>query len=209
MLISVEYKITMWKDVFEMVGEKLITGQDDDAIAAYDKYNKEDLEIFRRSWYYKGKHTLLTHGDCWSNNMMFKYDTKNNVVDLKLLDWQLIKPGSPVHDLSYCLYSGASLDTYERLDDLLKLYYKHFSAILRQCGENPEEVYHFSTLKEEWKEYCRFGMVMSLIKTTEQKDKVDLSDFGTSDNKLEIARKMIRGTPSEEYDRRIRGLFTK
>lgn len=132
-------------------------------------------------------------------------------MDLKLLDWQLLKLGSPVHDLSYCLYSGASLDTYERLDELLKLYYEHFSAILRQCGENPEEVYPFSILKEEWKEYCRFGMVMSLmvmkIKTTEQKDKVDLSDFGTTDNKLEIARKMIRGTPSEEYDRRIRGLL--
>lgn len=139
------------------------------------------------------------------------FQEKRNVVDLKLLDWQITKVGSPVQDLSYCLYSGASLDTYERLDDLLKLYYEHFSAVLRQAGENPEEVYPFSVLKEEWKEYCKFGWTMSLmvmkIKTTEQEDKLDLVDISTSDNKIEMAKKMIRGTPSTEYDRRVRELL--
>lgn len=132
-------------------------------------------------------------------------------MDLKLLDWQIVKPGSPVQDLSYCLYSGASLDTFERLDDLLKFYYDHFSAVLRQCGENPEEVYPFSTLKDEWKEYCKFGWIMSMLvmkaKTTAQEDKVDLFDINNSDNKIEMAKKMVRGTPSEEYDRRVRELL--
>ncbi|XP_019874088.2 uncharacterized protein LOC109602203 [Aethina tumida] len=209
--MKIEYSITMWTQMFQMASEKLIPGEDDEVIAAFDKYLKDGIEIFRRSWYYQGKYPLLTHGDCWSNNMMFKYDEKRNVVDLKLLDWQITKVGSPVHDLSYCLYSGASLDTYERLDDLLKLYYEHFSAVLRQAGENPEEVYPFSVLKEEWKEYCKFGWTMSLmvmkIKTTEQEDKLDLVDISTSDNKIEMAKKMVRGTPSTEYDRRARELL--
>lgn len=127
------------------------------------------------------------------------------------MDWQLVKTGSPVQDLSYCLYSGASLDTFERLDDLLKVYYDNFSSVLRQCGENPEEVYPFTTLKEEWKKHCKFGWATSLmvlkIKTTAQQDKIDLADVSISDNQIEMAKKIVHGTPCEEYDRRVRELL--
>lgn len=82
---------------------------------------------------------------------------------------------------------------------------------MQQCGEKSEEVYPFTTLKEEWKEYCKFGWTTALmvikIKTTDQEDKVDFADISTSDNQSEMVKKMIHGTPSIEYDSRIRELL--
>lgn len=142
---------------------------------------------------------------------MYYIQDKGDIVDLKLLDWQLVKLGTPVQDLSYCLYSGASLDTFERLDDLLRVYYDKFSAVLQQCGENPEEVYPFTILKEEWKEYCKFGWSAALMiikaKTTKQEDKVDFTDISMTDNQGEMIKKLVLGTPSAEYDRRVRELL--
>lgn len=72
--MKVEYSKAMWTDMFNMTAEKLIPGVDDQVIAAYDKYIKHGLDIIKKAWTYEGKYPLLTHGDCWSNNMMFKYD---------------------------------------------------------------------------------------------------------------------------------------
>ncbi|CAH0550371.1 unnamed protein product [Brassicogethes aeneus] len=201
-----------WNSMIRQTVEKLIPGQDDKAIEVYKKkYCNNALSVFMESWAYNGKHPVINHGDCWSNNMMFKYNEQRKLIDLKILDWQLVKVGSPVHDLSYCLYSGGSKDTFDRLDDLLQVYYKSFSDVLRKAGLNSEEVYPSSLLKEEWKEYCNYGWIMSLtvlrFKLTDQEDKVDLMDMTNSDNKEEMAKKMLEGKPSEEYDRRVRELL--
>lgn len=42
---------------------------------------------------------VLTHGDLWSNNMMFKYDGTGRVIDCVLLDLQFSSYASPAIDL--------------------------------------------------------------------------------------------------------------
>lgn len=134
-----------------------------------------------------------------------------NITDVKLLDWQVAKVGSPVQDLSYCLYSGGSTDSFDRLDDLLKSYYESFSSVLKKVGEIPEEIYPFSVLKDEWKEYGKFGLLISFMvikqKMSKQEEKFDLIELSMSDNKDEMAQKFSEGTQSEEYDKRIRELL--
>ncbi|CAH0550369.1 unnamed protein product [Brassicogethes aeneus] len=109
------------------------------------------------------------------------------------------------------IYNGGSKDTFDRLDDLLQVYYKSFSDVLKKAGLNSEEVYPYSLLKEEWKTYCIYGWIMSLtvirIKLTNQEDKVDLIEMSNSDDKEEMAKKMFEGKPCEEYDRRVRELI--
>ncbi|CAH0550365.1 unnamed protein product [Brassicogethes aeneus] len=202
----------VYNKMIEQAGQKLIPGQDDKAIQVFEKqYCHNGLSVFMDSWAYNGKHPVINHGDCWSNNMMFKYNKQRELIDLKILDWQILKVGSPVHDLSYCLYSGGSKDTFDRLDDLLQVYFKSFSDILKKAGLNSEEVYPYSLLKEEWKKYCIYGWVMSLtvirVKLTNQEDKVDLIEMSNSDDKEEMAKKMLEGKPCEEYDRRVRELI--
>lgn len=42
---------------------------------------------------------VLTHGDLWSNNMMFKYDSTGQLIDCVLLDLQFSSYASPAIDL--------------------------------------------------------------------------------------------------------------
>ncbi|KAJ8931402.1 hypothetical protein NQ314_015689 [Rhamnusium bicolor] len=55
----------------------------------------DDLEVFEDQ-------LVITHGDCWCNNMMFKYENTQDIATptkVCFLDWQLARTGSPVLDL--------------------------------------------------------------------------------------------------------------
>ena len=54
------------------------------------------------------KMRTITHGDPWFNNMMFKYDEKNNPEGLKMLDLQISTYLPPTMDLAYFLYSSTT-----------------------------------------------------------------------------------------------------
>ena len=49
-------------------------------------------------------HTL-THGDFWSNNILFAYDDDGAVKDLIIIDYQLVNYGHPAYDLVYFVVS--------------------------------------------------------------------------------------------------------
>nr|XP_017007670.2 uncharacterized protein LOC108064589 [Drosophila takahashii] len=52
----------------------------------------------------------LNHGDGWSNNIMFQYNDKNEILSTYFVDLQLPKWGSVAQDLYYFLISSTSLD---------------------------------------------------------------------------------------------------
>ncbi|KAJ8925785.1 hypothetical protein NQ315_009635 [Exocentrus adspersus] len=107
--------------------------------------------------------SAVLHGDCWNNNFLFKYKVENNKMfplQVAIVDWQLARLHSPVLDLSYFLYSTSSEEQLERFDELLEGYYSSFSSTIRELGCEPEELYSFTTLKEHWKKYSLFGILM-------------------------------------------------
>lgn len=53
--------------------DNLEQGADDAIIEKYKHYLEDGMDVFRKSLT-NGKYTIAVHGDCWSNNMMFKYD---------------------------------------------------------------------------------------------------------------------------------------
>ncbi|ENN80232.1 hypothetical protein YQE_03339, partial [Dendroctonus ponderosae] len=77
----------------------------------------DDFDNYKsRGFNYTGKYAAWTHGDCWSNNLMFKYRANGELEYIKLLDHQLGRDSTPVHDLSYLFYSGASKAEFDKLD---------------------------------------------------------------------------------------------
>lgn len=46
----------------------------------------------------------ITHGDLWSNNMMFAHDDEGKPTKMKLLDYQMSSIGHPAVDLCYFFY---------------------------------------------------------------------------------------------------------
>ncbi|XP_014274326.1 uncharacterized protein [Halyomorpha halys] len=79
--------------------------------------------------------TCLNHGDCWSNNMMFKYDFQKRPIAVKFLDFQIPHHNTPCIDVTYLLYLGIKpairRSSYQLL---LKTYYDSLVRTLDQFG---------------------------------------------------------------------------
>ncbi|KAJ3649623.1 hypothetical protein Zmor_021354 [Zophobas morio] len=190
----------------KVIEECLIPGEDDEAIEKYKKYVdygivQQMIEVVTADC----DHSVVLHGDCWSNNMIFKYETENDVkkpIDMRFLDLQVVKVGSPACDLSYALYSGAFKDVYDNLDDYLKIYYESFSSLLKGLGSDPEKLFPFEALKNHWKKYARFGMIMAygiLTVKSPGKKVVQITGDDESSNKLV-------GEENKNFRRRLREL---
>lgn len=76
----------------------------------------------------KDKWATLVHNDFWINNMMFKYDeTNKNVVDMKIVDFQLYIYDYGVNDLIFFLISSPETAVIEKeFDHLVDRYFEAF-----------------------------------------------------------------------------------
>lgn len=111
------------------------------------------------------EYSIITQGDCWSNNVLFSYDEKqqNLPVDVMLVDWQLIRYGSPAKDLGYFFYPIASESTMENFQYYMKVYYDELSRQMKQLGSNPEILYPFDVLEKEWRQFVKYGFAMGFM----------------------------------------------
>jgi thiamine kinase-like enzyme len=73
---------------------------------------------------------VITHGDCWSNNMLFRYDSSTGLpVEITLVDLQLAQHACITHDLAYIVYASTTTDFRKKYqDELLQLYFDTFNA---------------------------------------------------------------------------------
>ncbi|OXA51136.1 uncharacterized protein LOC110853643 [Folsomia candida] len=74
---------------------------------------------------------IICHGDCWSNNMVFRYDSETGKpLEIVLLDLQMPQETCVVNDLEYVIFVGTTLEFRRiHLDDLLQLYHDTFNGI--------------------------------------------------------------------------------
>uniref|UniRef100_A0A1B6JXJ1 CHK kinase-like domain-containing protein n=1 Tax=Homalodisca liturata TaxID=320908 RepID=A0A1B6JXJ1_9HEMI len=81
----------------------------------------------------------LNHGDPWIPNIMFKYDDEGFVSNIKLLDFQASRYGSPINDLAFFIWTSANSDVRgNRLHELYDIYLDTFNDKLKQlnCTES-------------------------------------------------------------------------
>lgn len=76
------------------------------------------------------------------------------------LDFQLSKLASPVHDLSYFLFTCLGEDTVEYFDQFNNLYYETLSASLREMGSDPNKLFPYEEFLNQWKKFYIFGLGM-------------------------------------------------
>lgn len=103
---------------------------------------------------------VVLHGDCWMNNIMFKEDpVTKKVLDAKFIDLQIVRYGSPVLDLLYCLYTCTGHDfrqSHER--DILEAYVSAFNT---EANETPD-LMQFDKLMAEYERARYFGVAMAM-----------------------------------------------
>lgn len=85
-----------------------------------------------------GAFNTINQGDPWITNMMFKHDSEGNCVDIRLLDFQVLRYASPASDLTFFIWT--SLKHYvreEKLNEFIQTYVKALNHNLEaaKCTE--------------------------------------------------------------------------
>ncbi|KAJ4442920.1 hypothetical protein ANN_04516 [Periplaneta americana] len=76
---------------------------------------------------------VLSHGDLWVNNMMFRYDTDKDI-DVRFVDYQLSYWVSPAVDLQFFLNSSTTIDLLDKHHLLVDEYHKTLGETLTLLG---------------------------------------------------------------------------
>lgn len=78
-------------------------------------------------------YAVITHGDMWLNNTMYRHNDENIPNKATLIDFQLTRYSTPVADLMYYIFVSASTELRERhYDTYLRTYYESLSSHLER-----------------------------------------------------------------------------
>lgn len=180
-----------------------------------------------------GEYAVLVHGDSWVNNMLFKYSVsrkkkttnhkiKNNFVlqdatrseiptNVCILDWQLLKIGSPVLDLSYFIFTCTEKSLRDHhYDELIELYFNTLRNQIKSLGSDPDTLFPRHILQEHLKKFSLYGLTMTVMvvylmmsETEELPDWSEIKSFSEMKTAFDFDSKNIY-----LYHDRIKGVIT-
>ncbi|XP_043251019.1 uncharacterized protein LOC122396558 [Colletes gigas] len=95
----------------------------------------------------------LVHNDFWVNNMMFRHDEHGELIDMKIVDFQLCVYDYGINDLIFFLVSSVRNDILDnKLNDMIDYYYYSFIKMLKMLNVDTEK---FTKQKfDEIVDYC-------------------------------------------------------
>uniref|UniRef100_A0A0K0FCI4 CHK domain-containing protein n=1 Tax=Strongyloides venezuelensis TaxID=75913 RepID=A0A0K0FCI4_STRVS len=82
--------------------------------------------------------TVITHGDMWTNNFMFKVDSNGNCSNnlSAIIDWQTVFKGTTGHDISRILVMSAPADVRREIEkEYLPVFYERLRDSLTKNGK--------------------------------------------------------------------------
>lgn len=63
-------------------------------------------------------------------------------------------------DLSFFIYTCVNTKIYNKVQDLLKIYYSSFKETVEKLNCNPDEIFSFEKLEQHWKKFSLYGIVL-------------------------------------------------
>ncbi|XP_065337296.1 uncharacterized protein LOC135937889 [Cloeon dipterum] len=140
-----------------------------------DSVYVEKMEAFANDGQYKVMCELVkpvspfsvpNHGDAWGPNFLYRYDDDNrsSPSDIRLLDFQLMRLGSPVLDLLFFLYSVTTAKERDNngWSNLLKCYHTALSDALSDFGSDPHKVFPYDEFLKEIQTLGKYGLGMGI-----------------------------------------------
>lgn len=82
---------------------------------------------------------------------------------MRFVDFQISRLGSPLLDFAYFFYTCSPKRILDDVDKYLEIYHISLSSFLKELGSDPEKVFPFCVLKEHWRKYSKFGLVMANV----------------------------------------------
>ncbi|XP_045586388.1 uncharacterized protein [Procambarus clarkii] len=124
------------------------------------KYKTNCMDLIELQLARNSKFDVLCHGDCWINNMLFRYNENGDPVEVMLLDLQLSRVASPATDLNYFLYIGLhGNDRKTNWRDLLSSYYDTFRGVMEAGGRDMP--FTLEELHQEYRNKMEYGMIFA------------------------------------------------
>lgn len=145
---------------------------------------------------------VLCHGDCWNNNVLFRYDDEGVPVEVMLLDLQMVRVASLATDLNFVLHT--SLTGHTRKDNLtlfLSAYYERFTRVLAAGGGSVP--FSLQDLTEEYRNHLVYGLIIGLLAVVFGLGVVGELDVSGSEAESEDKRKelLIRAMTEQPHIR--------
>lgn len=107
------------------------------------------------------KKFVILHGDPWENNILFKHDENGKVLDVKFVDYQIIRHFSPAIDFHYFVYTSArDYVVNDHYDELIETYHRSFDETLKNSGisEKDRKEFDMAWFKSELKRFSAYGL---------------------------------------------------
>ncbi|CAL4126184.1 unnamed protein product [Meganyctiphanes norvegica] len=137
-------------------------GGHEKAINWLDKQQQNIHEFFEMNYASCPPFNAICHGDCWNNNVLFRYDEEGLPVEVMLLDLQVNRMVSLATDLNHFIF--ASIEGPVRkpnIGQLLNDYYASFSSVIEGYGENLP--FTKEELVQEFRNKNAYGLIMGNI----------------------------------------------
>ncbi|XP_063603291.1 uncharacterized protein LOC134779213 [Penaeus indicus] len=110
----------------------------------------------------RGSFDVIGHGDCCTNNMLVRYNAKENPVEVLFLDFQLCRQASLAVDLNYFFFSNFDRkDRKEKMGQYLSLYHSSFAKVLASASLTMP--YTVEEITKEFKRKNTYGIICGSI----------------------------------------------
>lgn len=172
------HTMTNAKDILQKIGGN------ETAEEWLEKCKTASFQVMERHLVRSPPFDVICHGDCWNNNILFRYNEEGVPVDIMLVDLQLSRHASAATDLNYFMFTSFNGDVRQANEqDFLTTYYDTFRSVI-EAGHAPVPFTHEELLREHRNKY-EFGLLFATMAITavisEAKDIPDMENIKEED----------------------------
>lgn len=153
--------------------------KDAEHLKRFTKYNETFVDLYLYRDKCAPEYSVISHSDCWNNNYMFKQNDSNEL-QVKLIDFQLMRVVSPICDVSAFIFTCGSKEIFNNMDFYLNIYYQSLCSSIHALGSDPQKLFSLETFQCQWKKHAGFGVGMCIvwlkIATTQREEVVNIEE---------------------------------
>lgn len=167
------------------------------------------LELFRED---DKAFSVIQHGDYNRNNVLFQYSA-DTPTDLRIIDFQEVRYGSPAFDLFFFLYMSTTPELRDKhWDEFLHLYHneiwQHLKDLLKCTDSDPRlQPYSFESFEKHFHRFAFYGPLVTIqflpwMDAPEEELEPLSSEFET-DMKSEKFKSLLLSVGGDSSNRKI------
>ncbi|XP_055296586.1 uncharacterized protein LOC129565593 [Sitodiplosis mosellana] len=134
--------------------------------------------------------SVISHGDAWQNNAMFRHDENRKSFEICLLDWQILRHSSPAIDVAYFIFGCTTKELRDlHYEQFSNIYYDSLSTHIRRLGSDPDKLFPFTLMQQHLQQFAKYALVLCtvllLLLTADRGNEIDLDQIADNigDNK--------------------------